>query len=440
MPTDWILIELSATIVQAYLIVMFTHDFLGGKLNVKKDRVVKLWMWLLFSASIVVCNLITYFEGIAIVIFALLLFIYSALFLTGSWLVKMIASVVPILCTVLSSSFTFHFIAMAFAQYPYDILTEPGLARLFALIMAQLLLFYLLFSILKVSKKGKVLFTKSESLLIIFIFLISMVLFFMIDLVALNNELPRSALILLLICIAGLVIINIIIMYLVYRVSEKNAIATQYQLLQQRLAHQEQYSEIAKQQYQSIAQIRHDLKHNFSVLSLLMAQKEYKKADKLISGLMDTQILILSPIQTKNETLNAILSVKLSYARSLGIKTFCVVPEEFTLLNDLEICSLFGNLLDNAIEYCEKHLDAENEISVTIGLHHSQCTILVTNSLQASVLDTNADLRTAKSDKGRHGIGIKSVGQIVSMHDGLLDFYEQNEMFCARVVLFIGEK
>lgn len=170
-------------------------------------------------------------------------------------------------------------------------------------------------------------------------------------------------------------------------------------MLQQKVDFQGQYTEIARQQHQATLSLQHDLKHILSVLSVLIESNELDKAEKLIGEYMQENAHSVVLIDTTNESLNAIISLKLTYANYVGIKTFCAVPESFSLLNDAEISSLFGNMLDNAIEYCEKHLDKENEISVTIISENMKTTILVKNRLHNSVFTTDRGLETDKNDK-----------------------------------------
>lgn len=433
----WLTVELAATLVQSYIVVRFTHDFLGGSRDAKTDRVAMCIMWLLFAAATTLANYITYYEGPAIIIFAMLLFAYSTLFLGGEWYNKMIASVVPILCISSTTSPLFRLISIVFSEHPYAVLTEPGIPRLLLLIMAQLILFYLLFAILKFSKKDKVHLTKTESLLIILVLLVSIVLFTLIDLVVLSHTLSLNASYYLLLCILGLVVINIVTLYLVSQVSAKNAITVQNELLHQQLAYQEQYSEMVGQQYQSTRRIRHDLKQSLTVLGMLIAQGDYEKAEQHLNEYIGTELSGLSSVNTLNETLNAILNIKLVYARSHGIETTCMVQEGFDLLNGTEICNVFGNLLDNAIEYCKRFPDMENGISVKIKQEDNRCVILVANKLHGSVLEVNSELKTTKQDNELHGMGIESVRQIINKHDGLFNCYEDGGMFCARIILFL---
>ncbi len=61
--------------------------------------------------------------------------------------------------------------------------------------------------------------------------------------------------------------------------------------------------------------------------------------------------------------------------------------------------------------------------------------ILVSNSIETSVLTDNENLETSKKDKELHGIGIKTIKEIVKKYDGMIQFYEEEKEFCCHILL-----
>lgn len=61
--------------------------------------------------------------------------------------------------------------------------------------------------------------------------------------------------------------------------------------------------------------------------------------------------------------------------------------------------------------------------------------IVIGNKIEKSVLSVNSSLKTSKSNKEQHGFGIQSVKQIADKYYGMTDFYEQDNMFYADIML-----
>lgn len=61
--------------------------------------------------------------------------------------------------------------------------------------------------------------------------------------------------------------------------------------------------------------------------------------------------------------------------------------------------------------------------------------LFVSNRVDRDVLKENKEMKTTKSDKLRHGIGLKIVSQVAEKNDGKLDFSQENDMFFVKVLL-----
>ena len=111
----------------------------------------------------------------------------------------------------------------------------------------------------------------------------------------------------------------------------------------------------------------------------------------------------------------------------------------FTLILSLnidifDICTIIGNLLNNAIEAYKE--DCNNyEIRINLNGTKSVYQIEISNTIKGSVLSGNKTLKTSKSDTKNHGIGIKSVKSRAEKYNGKTEFTEENGQFVARVWL-----
>ena len=102
--------------------------------------------------------------------------------------------------------------------------------------------------------------------------------------------------------------------------------------------------------------------------------------------------------------------------------------------NIFDICTIIGNLLNNAIEAYKEDFN-NYEIRINLNGTKSVYQIEIANTIKESVLSGNKALKTSKSDTKNHGIGIKSVKSRAEKYNGKTQFTEENGQFVARVWL-----
>ena len=107
---------------------------------------------------------------------------------------------------------------------------------------------------------------------------------------------------------------------------------------------------------------------------------------------------------------------------------------------EYDIGIILSNLLDNAIEACQKQSKSEKEVLVFLSITGGYYRIVVKNTIDASVLNTNRQLRTSKIDKLIHGWGLKSVADLVDANHGFMDYYEKDGYFVVNTMLQLREE
>lgn len=130
-------------------------------------------------------------------------------------------------------------------------------------------------------------------------------------------------------------------------------------------------------------------------------------------------------VYCENPIVNSVLVLKkrLAEEKNIPMQIITYVDKD-TGVDPLDLCSLFCNLIDNAIEASEKITDREEERSIKISADcRSGFLILrVENRVQQVPEFRNGTCRTSKStDKELHGLGLKLVRQIVEEYDGRME-------------------
>lgn len=193
-----------------------------------------------------------------------------------------------------------------------------------------------------------------------------------------------------------------------------------------------QFEEI-RNTYHEMRGWRHDYKNHMQVLKIYVENREWDHAMAYISQMNQDLSNVDYVIKTGNVMADAIVNSKVSLAKAKEIQLDATVkvPEKLPV-SDVEFCILFGNLMDNAIEACEKITCRENRfIRVYIGLFKKQFYMSVTNA-------TNQKTRLLKyySLKGKgHGFGLYRIDKIIKKRKGYLKRTDEPGVFATEIML-----
>ncbi len=186
--------------------------------------------------------------------------------------------------------------------------------------------------------------------------------------------------------------------------------------------------------HESVRSIKHDMKNHMLVLAAYLEEGDYASAQKYTSEILDNLNSIHSYIETDNSLMNYILNQKLEKARRMKITVKAEVENlSFEKVESMDFTAILSNMLDNAIEACEK--EERKDLRVVVGRRRGYETILVKNRISQSVLSVNSSLESEKGEKNSHGFGIKQIRSLVEKYDGICDFYEEENYFCACVFI-----
>ena len=106
---------------------------------------------------------------------------------------------------------------------------------------------------------------------------------------------------------------------------------------------------------------------------------------------------------------------------------------EIEYISVFELCTLFSNLLSNAVEAVEKVI-GEKKINVNIAVYQGKLVLNIGNSCNAVQASTSRPL-TNKKDSVNHGLGLKNVEEVVHKHNGLLEYEIEPGWFQINIVI-----
>ena len=316
--------------------------------------------------------------------------------------------------------------------------SEQNMARIIGIFITKLLYFLVTQMILFIRKKDEHSnFKFNEWMIIISAFLITLTIgFSMYTLIAID-QFNEYIYVLIAVLLSLLDVIVFVFMQKMRLASQKES---ERKVLQIQLEQQEGEIHQLEHQYKQISILRHDHQNQLNCLNSLIHEKDYNGAENYLQSLIGSSAnAIKQYIQSSSSVLNAVINDKFSCAEKRGIETSCriLVPIPKYLEYDLSI--MLSNLLDNAIEACEKN-QMSSQIILIISDVAGYYRIVVKNTIKKSVIENNKELTSVKDDKRLHGWGLKSVEQIVKKHFGTLNIYEKNGMFVVSALLTKMEK
>ena len=180
--------------------------------------------------------------------------------------------------------------------------------------------------------------------------------------------------------------------------------------------------------------IQHDLKHQIEGLRGETNEQKKEEWLDLIENELDKWWL---PQRTGNSVFDTILSAKLRRARQLDVRITCVA--DGALLNRLhvaDICTIFGNALDNALESVVMIPDPQKRlIHVSVSAQKNFIFINVSNTLGTALIESEDTLLTTKRDKKNHGYGIKGIKYVVGKYGGHVSYKADDGWFRLNILI-----
>ncbi len=435
----WSIFEIAINIFQGFAFCFYSYKYLNkGKFKnfIFSSGTV---FSLILAAVITFFNYITIFEHFWALLYSVIIFIYAIIKLNGTIINKAFSAIIPIFIMIISSAFITNFISVLFGIPFETILSGESLPRTLTLVSAQLIIVYLQMVSLKILNKGEnnSSLNVQEWIIILSLLGISIFISAVLNFISLEGVSKRGHYFVVLIFF-GVLLVNIMILYIVSNLSRANNVRHENQLLKLREEYNQQYISSANAEYEVIRRIRHDFKDNISAVYRLVEEDRKQEALKYMKGYLAELAEKEVFIKTNNPVVNAVINSKLSAAKSYGINIVCICISDFSGITDLDLCSLLSNILDNAVSACKSCLSESKRIYMNISADEYKYDFCVKNTISTSVLKNNPKLLTDKRNKKEHGLGVKIIKSISEKYEGKVDFYEESDEFCCRVILKKG--
>ncbi len=181
----------------------------------------------------------------------------------------------------------------------------------------------------------------------------------------------------------------------------------------------------------------HNMTHSLKAIEQLAMEHNVENIQEIVEDLTGrlTQREIYE--YSNHRMINTILSEYVAKAEKKEVK-FDVYVEPGCIIRqvkDIDIVSIFGNVLDNAFEAAGK-VDASSVI-FRMFMHDKgkMCIIKVVNDYGEDIIEKNGVVQTTKKEEGIHGIGLKSIKKTAEKYKGSFSYYTEDKKFYAVLIL-----
>ncbi len=180
-----------------------------------------------------------------------------------------------------------------------------------------------------------------------------------------------------------------------------------------------------------VRSVYHDMKNHLLLLQTQTGNGQEVQAS--IQELKD-QIQEYENYQhTGNEFLDIIIRDKAKAAQEKKIDFSAVISfEAGSFIEPLDISTIFGNALDNAIEASEKLSEDRRLITVRANRVRDMLVIIIENNTLSVLLEPKG---TTKKDTFAHGFGLPNLKNAVEKYDGQYITKLENDMFTLKIII-----
>ena len=428
----WSLFEVAVNIYQGFIVLYFVCSCLDFDFKNPSNKSVYITGSLILAVVVTIINYLTFYEGVLGFIYPVFVFVFTCLFIKGRVIKKLFVTFLAFMCMIGVSNLVVSAASTMTQSELENIYSQDNTTRFVVIIIVQLLLAYVYQLILSVIKKDEFMLNIKEWLLILTTLFTSITIFALVHSAQLSNsEHILSELV--------LAVINILCFYTIINISKSNKVRTENALLKQQNEYRKNYADNIRKQYDEMRRLRHDIKQSYSVITALAAQEKYDKLNEYLLELVRQIDVTESSVNTDNDIVNAILNSKLSLAKNLKIQTLCSTINDFSGIEDIDLCNLLGNLLDNAVEACCRHTETEEKyLEIIISIDKNIITITIKNTYNTGDLANNPNMTTTKRNRNEaHGFGIRTIKNIAEKYNGKAEFYIEDDLFCTCITLYI---
>jgi len=237
----------------------------------------------------------------------------------------------------------------------------------------------------------------------------------------------------------GLVISDVLVLWLNTRINQKNAESEAVKLQLEKEKADAQYYRLAYEKNESLEILRHDMSNHLNTILNMGTDTDVKK---YVVDIMDEYSIAKRTTFSNNNVLNGLVSQYMEMCKNDNINlTVDIRPDTVENIAPNDVVALFGNILSNAYEAVKEQKERKpSYIEIVVKRKDNLIIIIASNSCyRAPNIYNGRMLSTKKDHVKKHGYGMKSIERVVDRYHGshMENYDTQAREFVISIMLLI---
>lgn len=230
-----------------------------------------------------------------------------------------------------------------------------------------------------------------------------------------------------------ILIINVYITYMFDSISKKNILENEVNLYKQQSEFQYKYYDNLEKKYQGSRKLAHDIRNHLYTIEELYKINDTNSAKEYTNDIHKMLNELNQRYYTSNKVLNIILNDKFDYIKEKDIDIICRIGDvDLSFIRDIDITTIFANLLDNAIE-ATLEIDKNAYIKLDINKFNELLVINISNSIINKPIYKNKKFKSTKEN--HNGLGIENIKKSLEKYDGTMMIDYKEDEFKVNIVI-----
>ena len=216
-----------------------------------------------------------------------------------------------------------------------------------------------------------------------------------------------------------------------YLERENTYLKRESELTERLLKSQEDYYVMLSQKQEEIKVFRHDIRQHFYAMLTLCEKKDYKRLEDYFSKMGIVLQNIEIALHTGNDLVDAMLSDIGRRYPEVNIEWKGKLDEQLQIMQ-MDLCTIFSNLISNAFEAAQQCED--KQVTVSVNILESTLFVCIRNTTLIEPNVVEGDFVSSKNEP-EHGYGIKSVKKCLHKYQGIYEYHFDHGFFTTEIVI-----
>ena len=422
------LVEYFASFIEGYMCCIFCGTFLTD-IRVEERKYPAILLSGIEAIIVMMLNqvqLFSFFNGVIVILLCII--IQLLLYKKKVGLTVAIVLVYIVILTAIDFTIA-YFTALVLDTSAGYTLNMQSLKRVVCILLSKSILTLIVNTANKICGNAIVLIKKYAVIMCIYSIFLLGLLFVMVEL-NMNGTRPKIALFFTIFFVTS-IIIELLTFNFVIKMGEGYEQKQRAELIEMQNSMLKKSLNDTESAFELWRKSVHDYKNNIIALTQLAEDGDIEKIKKYLQNEKNLINRKMFYIRTGNSVVDAIVNTKQNFAENQGI-TFVVnaaIPKECRI-NDIDFANILGNVIDNALEASSRELNAY--IDLTIRQEKKFIVIKIVNKYSRELPN---EMKSTKNDKVFHGIGIRSVRDIVQKYNGEFSIIKKNDEVIVQILL-----